>query len=98
MSQCIIYKNDEGGISIVYPAPGMDVNAVALKDVPRGKPFKIADISDIPTDRSDRNLWGIDNSELTDGVGDQIPDPPIPPAPPVRPVTPGGFIKLRLGL
>jgi hypothetical protein len=30
---------------------------VANKDVPTGKPFKIVDVSDIPTDRTFRNAW-----------------------------------------
>jgi hypothetical protein len=43
--------------------------AVALKDVPAGKPFKIIDASDIPSDRSQRNAWTVDEAELTDGAG-----------------------------
>jgi hypothetical protein len=43
--------------------------AVALKDVPAGKPFKIIDASEIPTDRSQRNAWTVDEAELTDGAG-----------------------------
>lgn len=30
---------------------------VAAKDVPEGKPFKIVDVADIPTDRTFRNAW-----------------------------------------
>jgi len=30
---------------------------VAAKDVPEGKPFKIVDVSDIPTDRTFRAAW-----------------------------------------
>ena len=30
---------------------------VAKKDVPTGKPFKIVDVADIPTDRTFRNAW-----------------------------------------
>jgi hypothetical protein len=30
---------------------------VAAKDVPEGKPFKIVDVSEIPTDRLFRNAW-----------------------------------------
>jgi hypothetical protein len=43
--------------------------AVALKDVPAGKPFKIIEASDIPTDRNQRNAWTVDEAELTDGAG-----------------------------
>jgi len=34
-----------------------------------GKPYKIVDVSDIPSDRTFRNAWEIDPSILTDGVG-----------------------------
>lgn len=30
---------------------------VAAKDVPEGKPFKIVDVSEIPSDRTFRNAW-----------------------------------------
>lgn len=30
---------------------------VAAKDVPEGKPFKIVDVSDIPSDRTFRDAW-----------------------------------------
>jgi len=30
---------------------------IAAKDVPTGKPFKILDVADIPTDRTFRNAW-----------------------------------------
>lgn len=33
---------------------------VAKKDVPEGKPFKIVDVADVPTDRSLRNAWEVD--------------------------------------
>lgn len=30
---------------------------VAAKDVPEGKPFKIVDVTDVPSDRTFRNAW-----------------------------------------
>lgn len=30
---------------------------VAAKDVPEGKPYKIVDVADIPTDRTFRDAW-----------------------------------------
>lgn len=59
MNQRIIYPNDDGGVSILIPAPdcGLSIEEVALKDVPKGKPYKIVDVSDIPTDRTFRNAW-----------------------------------------
>jgi hypothetical protein len=59
MNQRIIYPNDDGGVSIIIPAPecGLTIEELAAKDVPAGKPFKIVDVSDIPTDRTFRNAW-----------------------------------------
>ena len=59
MNQRIIYPNDEGGVPILIPAPecGLTIEEIAAKDVPTGKPYKIVDVSDIPTDRTFRNAW-----------------------------------------
>ena len=55
----IIYPNDEGGVSIVVPAPDCELTLeqIAGKDVPAGKPYQIVDVSEIPDDRSYRNAW-----------------------------------------
>ena len=55
----IIYPNDEGGVSIVVPAPDCELTLeqIAGKDVPAGKPYQIVDASEIPDDRSYRNAW-----------------------------------------
>jgi hypothetical protein len=42
---------------------------VAQKDVPKGVKYKIIDDTEEPTDRSFRDAWEVDESELTDGVG-----------------------------
>lgn len=59
MNQRIIYPNDEGGVSILVPSPdcGLTIEEIALKDVPSGKPYKIVDVADIPSDRTFRNAW-----------------------------------------
>ena len=59
MNQRIIYPTDEGGVAIIVPAPecGLTIEEIAAKDVPAGKPFKIVDVADIPTDRTFRNAW-----------------------------------------
>ena len=59
MNQRIIYPNDDGGVSIIIPAPdcGLSIEEIALKDVPEGKPYQIVDVSDIPSDSSFRNAW-----------------------------------------
>ena len=59
MNLRIICPNDDGGVSIVIPAPecGLTIEEIAAKDVPAGKPYKIVDVADIPTDRTFRNAW-----------------------------------------
>ena len=59
MDKRIIYPNDEGGVSIIVPAPGcgLTIEEIAAKDVPAGKPYKIVDVADIPSDRTFRNAW-----------------------------------------
>ena len=70
MDKRIIYKNDDGSISIIIPADcGLTVEQIAQKDVPTGLSYKIVNVSDISSDSTFRNAWTIDNSELTDGVG-----------------------------
>ena len=71
MSQRIIYQTDDGGVAVIIPAPdcGLTVEQIAAKDVPTGKPYKIVDVSEIPTDRSQRAAWTVSADILTDGVG-----------------------------
>jgi hypothetical protein len=73
MNQRIIYPNDDGGVSILIPTPEClekhTIEEIALKDVPHNKPFKIVDVSDIPSDRTFRGAWTVDEADLTDGVG-----------------------------
>jgi len=71
MNQRIIYPTDDGGAAVIVPAPecGLTIEQIAAKDVPAGKPYKIVDASEVPSDRTWRNAWTIDESELTDGVG-----------------------------
>lgn len=73
MNQVIIYKTDEGGVAVIIPTPEAleqhGIQAIAIKDVPAGKPFKILDASEVPSDRSARDAWTVDEADLTDGVG-----------------------------
>lgn len=73
MSKRIIYQTDEGGVAVIVPTEEAfeqyGIEAIALKDVPAGKPFKIVDVADIPSDRTFRAAWEVDPSVLTDGVG-----------------------------
>ena len=59
MNQRIIYPTDDGGVAIIVPAPecGLTIEQIAAKDVPAGKPYKIVDVTDVPSDRTFRNAW-----------------------------------------
>jgi hypothetical protein len=61
MDSRIIFENDEGGVSIIVPAPsaGLTIEQIAKKDVPAGKEYWIVNASDIPSDRTFRNAWSI---------------------------------------
>lgn len=57
MNKRIIYPNDEGGVAIVIPTGEVSIEEVIASVVPTGKPHKVVDVSDIPTDRTFRNAW-----------------------------------------
>lgn len=57
MDKRIIYPTDDGGVAVIIPSGELSIEEVAAKDVPAGKPYKIVDVSDIPTDRTFRNAW-----------------------------------------
>lgn len=70
MDQVIIYKDGER-VVLISPFVGFveqyGINAVALKDVPTGQPYKIIDRADLPDVEQER--WSVDTDDLTDGVG-----------------------------
>jgi hypothetical protein len=71
MNQCIVYKNQENNVSVIYPSKEFDNNIllIAEKDVPAGTYFKILNIEDLPP-RDSRAAWTIDlNEENSDGKG-----------------------------
>ena len=67
MTQRVIFPNGDG-VSILIPTGALPVSEVARKDVPDGVPYRIVDEGDIPSDRSERNLWTADFS-TPDGHG-----------------------------
>ena len=62
MNSRIIYPTDDG-VAIIVPAPewlaqeGNTMEVLAQTKVPEGKPYKIVDVADIPSDRTFRNAW-----------------------------------------
>jgi len=63
MNQRVIYPTDDGGVAVVVPAPnsGLTIEQIAAKDVPAGKPYRIVDINDVPSDRTFRGAWEYSN-------------------------------------
>ena len=55
-------------ISIIIPAVESDINEIADKDVPVGKPYIIVNDSDIPSERTYRSAWRA-NFDSPDGYG-----------------------------
>jgi hypothetical protein len=81
MTKRIIFQNDEGGVAVLIPTPEClqehTIEEIAAKDVPSGKPYKIVDVADIPSDRTFRNAWEVDVNTLTDGVGAESNEFPV---------------------
>ena len=59
MNSRIIYPTDDGGVSVIVPAPecGLTIEEIAAKDVPQGAAFEIVTTDDIPADRTFRSAW-----------------------------------------
>jgi hypothetical protein len=58
--QVIIFPQDDNKVSVVIPAPEFanQLEAIAAKDVPAGKPWRIVDNSELPSrDSRDRWIW-----------------------------------------
>jgi hypothetical protein len=68
----IIYNQDNGVVAVIIPTPEAleqhGIQAIAAKDVPAGKPYKVVDAADIPSDRTFREAWEADFSN-PDGYG-----------------------------
>jgi hypothetical protein len=79
MNQRIIYPTDDGGVAVIIPADecGLTIEEIAAKDVPAGKPYEIVDVSEIPSDRTFRDAWTVNEADLTDGVGAESNEFPV---------------------
>ena len=66
MKNRIIYKNKDNTVAVLIPAQEVldivGLQAIAEKDVPHNLPYWIVNTSDIPTDRTFRDAWEIDES------------------------------------
>lgn len=87
--QVIIFPQDDNKVSVIIPAPEYadQIEAVAAKDVPEGKPWRIIDADELPSyDLRSRWSW-------TDTGPLEIA--PEPPAPVPASIT---FAQLLIGL
>jgi hypothetical protein len=67
----IIYPQDNSKVSVIIPAPEFanQIEAVANKDVPSGKPWRIIDDGALPPrDSRDRWLWTESGSLLVKSI------------------------------
>jgi hypothetical protein len=69
----IIYKNQDNTVAVLIPAQEVldtvGLKAIAEKDVPHNLPYWLVMDTDIPSDRTDRNLWVMDTDKEPDGFG-----------------------------
>ena len=85
MAKVIIYKADnllfpeledgEKRVCVIHTSAEAlkhhTMEELAEKDVTHGYAYKIVEDTEIPTDRTFRNAWDIDDSELDGGVGSE---------------------------
>ena len=66
----IVYKTEEG-LAVLIPTGELAVEEVARKDVPLGVDYWIVEDSEVPSDRTFRNAWELNPTDLgtPDGQG-----------------------------
>jgi hypothetical protein len=71
MSQVILYSQDNGTPAVILPTQealdAYGIVAIAIKDVPAGKRFKIVNYAALP--KAPQEMWTVNEADLTDGVG-----------------------------
>ena len=55
-----VYLNDEGGVSVVVPAPGIVMDHL-LAVLPSDRPWSEVPVEQVPSDRTYRNAWVFDH-------------------------------------
>ena len=70
MDERILFKNSNGGLSVMTPTGVLSVKGTALQDVPTGVKFKIINFSELPSDITFRDAWEYDFTDSYDGVGE----------------------------
>ena len=73
MEKRIIFQNLDGSVGVIIPAQEVvaqyGIEAIAKKDVPANLPYKIVDITEVPSDRTFRGAWELPADTVFDGVG-----------------------------
>jgi len=70
MNQRILYSNEDNSVAVIIPTGELSVEATARKDVPTGTAYWIVDVSEIPSDRTDRDAWELVDMPEPDGYGE----------------------------
>jgi hypothetical protein len=69
--ECIIYNQPNGVPAVIVPSPealaSHGIMAIARKDVPAGRRFKVVNVSDLPS--VPQEFWTVNDADLTDGIG-----------------------------
>lgn len=62
----ILYQSPDGSVAVIIPAPdrGLTIEEIAAKDVPQGLAWQIVEDTDIPSDRTFRNAWTLQDGLL----------------------------------
>jgi len=70
MNQRILYSNEDNSVAVIIPTGELSIEATAKKDVPTNTAYWIVDVSEIPSDRTDRNAWELVDMPEPDGYGE----------------------------
>jgi hypothetical protein len=70
MNQRILYSNEDNSVAVIIPTGELSIEATAKKDVPTGTAYWIVDVSEIPSDRTDRDAWELVDMPEPDGYGE----------------------------
>jgi len=64
MTQCAIFKDNDGTVSQMIVADGVDIHAHA-KELANGRPYAIVARADLPTEHEFFNAWELDTATGT---------------------------------
>ena len=71
-SKRIVFHGDDGSVSVLVPPHDGDcdltLEQIIAISIPVGAAYKIIDVTDVPSDRSQRDAWSVDPADLTDGA------------------------------